>query len=94
MHLSFLKKKDPFYYSIKELLNFKPKSIKFYKRAFTHRSLNKKDLNGLAVNYERLEFLRVLRNFGTEPIDDPGKLIINKSLKSLRDSENAEASGS
>ena len=57
MHLGFLKKKDPFYYSIKELLNFKPKSLKFYKRAFTHRSLNKKDLNGLAVNYERLEFL-------------------------------------
>ena len=44
MDLGFLKKKDPFYYSIKELLNFKPKSLKFYKRAFTHRSLNKKIL--------------------------------------------------
>ena len=48
----------------------------------------------LAADYERLEFLRVLRNFGTEPIDDPGKLIIKKSLKPLHDSENAEASGS
>ena len=48
----------------------------------------------LAADYERLEFLRVLRNFGTEPIDDPGKLIIKKSQNSLRDSENAEASGS
>ena len=63
MDLVFLKKKDPFYYSIKELLNFKPKSLKFYKRAFTHRSLNKKDLNGLAVNYERLEFF----NFNVDP---------------------------
>ena len=59
MDLGFLKKKDPFYYSIKELLNFKPKSLKFYKRAFTHRSLNKKDLNGFAVNYERLERISI-----------------------------------
>ncbi len=50
-------KKDPFYKSIKKLLNFYPRSLKYYKRAFTHRSLNKKDMNGIAVNYERLEFL-------------------------------------
>ena len=50
-------KKDPFYKPIKNLLKFQPKSLKYYKRAFTHRSLNKKDLNGIAVNYERLEFL-------------------------------------
>ena len=55
---NFLKlKKDPFYRPLKKLLNFYPKSLKYYKRAFTHRSLNKKDLNGVAVNYERLEFL-------------------------------------
>ena len=50
-------KKDPFYRPIKNLLKFTPKSLKYYKRAFTHRSSNKKDLNGVAVNYERLEFL-------------------------------------
>ena len=50
-------KQDPFYRPIKNLLNFQPKSLKYYKRAFTHRSSNKKDLNGVAVNYERLEFL-------------------------------------
>ena len=42
--------KDPFYKPIKNLLQFQPKSLKYYKRAFTHRSLNKKDLNGIAVN--------------------------------------------
>ena len=47
----------------------------------------------LSADYERLEFLRVLRNFGTEPINDPGKLIIHKSLKLLRDNESATASG-
>ena len=48
----------------------------------------------LSADYERLEFLRVLRNFGTEPINDPGKLIIHKSLKLLHDNESAAASGS
>ena len=28
-----------------------------YKKAFTHRSSNKQDLNGIPVNFERLEFL-------------------------------------
>jgi rod shape-determining protein MreC len=46
----------------------------------------------LAADYERLEFLRVLRNFGTESIDNPGSLIIDKSL-SLPDNQNIEADG-
>tara|TARA_B100000795_G_scaffold125840_1_gene93911 strand:- start:440 stop:1174 length:735 start_codon:yes stop_codon:yes gene_type:complete len=50
-------KKDNFYFKIKKLLNFSPTSIDYYKRAFTHRSLNEKDINGIAINYERLEFL-------------------------------------
>jgi rod shape-determining protein MreC len=29
----------------------------------------------LAADYERLEFLRVLRSYGTETIGDPGRLI-------------------
>lgn len=40
-----------------QIMGFKPHDIKPYKRAFTHRSLNKKDEKGNAFNYERLEFL-------------------------------------
>jgi rod shape-determining protein MreC len=47
----------------------------------------------LAADYERLEFLRVLRNFGTEPIDNPGNLIVNKNLKSLPDDQSAVENG-
>ena len=53
----FYKRKDPFYYQIKSLLKFSPNSLEYYKRAFIHRSLNRKDINGIAINYERLEFL-------------------------------------
>lgn len=40
-----------------KLLGFKPKKIDQYHIAFTHRSLNLKNEEGNAVNYERLEFL-------------------------------------
>jgi len=40
-----------------KILGFKPKQIIFYKKAFTHRSMNIKDSKGNAINYERLEFL-------------------------------------
>ena len=40
-----------------KILGFKPKQIKFYQKAFTHRSMNIKDSKGNAINYERLEFL-------------------------------------
>ena len=56
-NLNLFNKKDCFYIQIQNLINFKPLSIEYYKRAFTHRSLNVKDLNGIAINYERLEFL-------------------------------------
>ena len=42
---------------ITKILGFKPKQIKYYKKAFTHRSMNIRDSNGDAINYERLEFL-------------------------------------
>ena len=42
---------------INKILGFKPKQIKFFKKAFTHRSMNIKDSKGNAINYERLEFL-------------------------------------
>jgi ribonuclease-3 len=40
-----------------KILGFKPKKIKFYKKAFTHRSMNIRDSKGTPFNYERLEFL-------------------------------------
>lgn len=42
---------------ITKILSFKPKQIKFYETAFTHRSMNIKDSIGNVINYERLEFL-------------------------------------
>ncbi|WP_452220117.1 ribonuclease III [Lacinutrix salivirga] len=40
-----------------QILGFTPKTINYYKTAFTHRSMNKKDDEGNTINYERLEFL-------------------------------------
>ncbi|NVK51897.1 MAG: ribonuclease III [Flavobacteriaceae bacterium] len=51
------KKNEAFYYELKSLLNFSPKKIDYYKKAFTHRSLKEVDEKGNPVNYERLEFL-------------------------------------
>ncbi len=38
-------------------MGFNPKNIQIYKTAFTHRSMNIRDNEGNAINYERLEFL-------------------------------------
>ncbi len=46
-----------FLVTITQLIGFKPKKIKPYQTAFTHRSLNLKNDKGHSVNYERLEFL-------------------------------------
>jgi len=45
------------YYELKELLNFTPRSLNKYKKAFTHRSVQLSDSKGNPINYERLEFL-------------------------------------
>ena len=42
---------------LKKLLNFSPRNINKYKKAFTHRSVQMLDENGNPINYERLEFL-------------------------------------
>ncbi|MGB1388226.1 MAG: rod shape-determining protein MreC, partial [Paracoccaceae bacterium] len=34
----------------------------------------------LAADYERLEFLRVLRHLGTEKIEDPGSIVVPEAL--------------
>ena len=46
-----------FFMVLSKILGFKPKHIKYYRTAFTHRSMNIKDTKGNAINYERLEFL-------------------------------------
>jgi ribonuclease-3 len=42
---------------LKKLLNFSPRNINKYKKAFTHRSVQILDSKGNPINYERLEFL-------------------------------------
>ncbi|AUP79622.1 ribonuclease III [Flavivirga eckloniae] len=54
---SRFKRNGNFFMELSKTLGFKPKRIKFYKTAFTHRSMNLKDSKGNAINYERLEFL-------------------------------------
>ncbi|WP_026913789.1 ribonuclease III [Christiangramia portivictoriae] len=46
-----------FFNILTQILGFKPKTLSPYKKAFTHRSLNRKDEDGNAINFERLEFL-------------------------------------
>ena len=46
-----------FFDTIQKIVGFTPTNLDFYKKAFTHRSSNKTDIDGRAVNYERLEFL-------------------------------------
>ncbi len=50
-------KDGDFFLQIKALTGFTPIDISVYKKAFTHRSMNLKNASGIAVNYERLEFL-------------------------------------
>ena len=46
-----------FFNEIQTIIGFKPRSIIYYQKAFTHRSTNQMDLIGNPMNYERLEFL-------------------------------------
>jgi len=46
-----------FFDKLTKILGFKPTNLEYYKKAFTHRSMNKTDQNGHPINYERLEFL-------------------------------------
>jgi ribonuclease-3 len=46
-----------FFDTISKIVGFKPAMLEYYQRAFTHRSLNKMDITGNPISYERLEFL-------------------------------------
>lgn len=51
------KKNGNFFIQLHKILGYKPKNLVIFKKAFTHRSMNLKDVEGNAINYERLEFL-------------------------------------
>ena len=46
-----------FFLQLEKIIGFKPKTKDLYVKAFTHRSMNVKNDNGEAINYERLEFV-------------------------------------
>ncbi|MBD1260185.1 ribonuclease III [Maribacter polysiphoniae] len=51
------KQDGDFFLGVTDILGFKPKRLEIYKKAFLHRSVNRKDKKGNPMNYERLEFL-------------------------------------
>lgn len=52
------KKDGNFFIQLEKILGFKPKNETYFKKAFTHRSMNKRDeQTGVPINYERLEFV-------------------------------------
>lgn len=50
-------KNNPLIASLIPILGFKPKKLRYYERALTHRSTNLKDSLGNSFNYERLEYV-------------------------------------
>ncbi len=52
-----IKKDGNFYQKIIQIIDAEPVDLAYYELAFTHRSMNKTDNQGNALNYERLEFL-------------------------------------
>ena len=51
------KEDEVFLSDLKTLLDYSPKTLYYYKKAFTHRSTKLIDKKGNPINYERLEFL-------------------------------------
>jgi len=54
---SHSKEDGDFFLAMTKILGFKPRKLDVYKKAFLHRSANKRDKKGNPLNYERLEFL-------------------------------------
>jgi ribonuclease-3 len=50
-------KNSPLQLFIRQNFGFKPKKIDLYRQAFVHKSVAKKNPNGLKLSNERLEFL-------------------------------------
>ena len=51
------KRNGNFFIQIKNIVGYKPNNIRYYEKAFTHRSMNIRDKEGNPINYERLEFV-------------------------------------
>ena len=51
------KENGGFFYSIKKIINYRPKNIQLFEEAFTHRSNNDNKLADNQKNFERMEFL-------------------------------------
>jgi ribonuclease-3 len=52
------KDNESFVVDLKKIIGFTPRDLHYYRKAFIHRSIKKKDKDsGYPVNYERLEFL-------------------------------------
>ncbi|MBT8177974.1 MAG: ribonuclease III [Eudoraea sp.] len=54
---SHSKEDGDFFLGMTKILGFKPRNLRIYKKAFLHRSANRRDKKGNPLNYERLEFL-------------------------------------
>ncbi len=54
---SYNKEDTIFMDSIRDLLGYKPRNLSFFKEAFTHSSMKKKNKNGVLIDYERMEYL-------------------------------------
>jgi len=67
--------------ALKRLLGYTPKNRVLYEKAFTHRSVNVKNDKGVAINFERLEFL------GDSVI---GTIVANFLFKSLEEDNEGE----
>ena len=48
---SYSEEDAQFHYELKKLLNFSPRKINKYKKAFTHRSIQITDKKGIPINY-------------------------------------------
>ena len=78
---------DIFYQKIVDIIDYSPKNKILFKKAFTHKSMNIKNLEGESYNFERLEYLgdSVLNAiiathlFNELPKSDEGKLTEMKS---------------
>jgi ribonuclease-3 len=51
------KEDEGFFIALKQMMGFEPVELQHYRKAFTHRSVNKLDADGKPMSYERLEFL-------------------------------------
>jgi ribonuclease-3 len=51
------KNNEAFSVSIRKILGYTPKTLLYYRKAFTHGSINQKDSSGNPISYERLEFI-------------------------------------